>query len=40
MTPDPYVFIVIFAGVALAFPLLPLGLAWLWRRFFQPRIDR
>src|SRR5207249_3006293 len=36
MTPNPYLFIVIFAGVALAFPLLPLGLAWLWRRFFQP----
>ncbi len=30
------VFIVIFAGVAAAFPLMPLGLAWLWRRFFQP----
>jgi NADH-quinone oxidoreductase subunit A len=29
-------FIVIFAGVALAFPVLPLGMAWLWRRFFQP----
>src|SRR5262249_61733583 len=36
MTPDPYLFIVIFVGVALVFPLLPLGLAWLWRRFFQP----
>ena len=36
MAPSPYLFIVIFAGVALAFPLLPLGLAWLWRRFFQP----
>ena len=36
MTPNPYLFIVIFAGVALMFPLLPLGLAWLWRRFFQP----
>ena len=29
-------FIVIFIGVALAFPLIPLALAWLWRRFFQP----
>ena len=29
-------FIVVFAGVALIFPLLPLALAWLWRRFFQP----
>jgi len=36
MIPNPYLFIVIFAGVALMFPLLPLGLAWLWRRFFQP----
>ena len=36
MTPNPYLFIVIFAGVALVFPLMPLGLAWLWRRFFQP----
>ena len=36
MTPDPYLFIVIFAGVAVVFPLLPLGLAWLWRKFFQP----
>ena len=36
MTPDPYLFIVIFVGVALVFPVLPLGLAWLWRRFFQP----
>ena len=36
MTPDPYPFIVIFVGVALVFPLIPLALAWLWRRFFQP----
>src|ERR1700747_2834673 len=36
MTPNPYLFIVIFAGVALMFPLLPLALAWCWRRFFQP----
>src|SRR5438132_289124 len=36
MTPNPYLFIIIFVAVALAFPLLPLGLAWLWRRFFQP----
>ena len=36
MTPDPYLFLVIFVGVALVFPLIPLGLAWLWRRFFQP----
>ena len=36
MTPDPYFFIVIFCGVALVFPLVPLALAWMWRRFFQP----
>src|SRR5256886_17198891 len=36
MTPNPYLFIVIFVGVALVFPLIPLALAWLWRRFFQP----
>src|SRR5262245_66450957 len=36
MNPHPYSFIVIFIGVALVFPLVPLALAWLWRRFFQP----
>jgi len=36
MSPHPYLFIVIFTGVALMFPLVPLALAWLWRRFFQP----
>src|SRR6266567_1965041 len=36
MSPNPYLFIVIFVGVALVFPLIPLALAWLWRRFFQP----
>src|SRR5437870_13680070 len=36
MTPNPYVFIVIFSCVALVFPVLPLAIAWLWRRFFQP----
>jgi NADH:ubiquinone oxidoreductase subunit 3 (subunit A) len=36
MTPNPYLFIVIFIGVALVFPLMPLALAWLWRRIFQP----
>src|SRR6267143_448645 len=37
MTPNPYLFIVIFIGVALAFPLMPLALAGVWRRFFQPK---
>lgn len=36
MAPDPYLFIVIFVGVALVFPLMPLALAWLWRHFLQP----
>lgn len=36
MTPAPYFFLVIFIGVALAFPIAPLLLAWLWRKFFQP----
>jgi len=36
MTPSPYFFLIIFAGVALVFPLMPLALAWLWRHFFQP----
>ncbi len=36
MSPNPYLFIVIFIGVAVVFPTIPLGLAWLWRRFFQP----
>jgi NADH-quinone oxidoreductase subunit A len=35
VTPNPYLFIVIFIAVALVFPVLPLALAWLWRRFFQ-----
>ncbi len=34
--PDPYLIIVLFCGVAVVFPLAPLGLAWLWRHFFQP----
>ncbi len=36
MTPSPYFFLIIFIGVALAFPIAPLVLAWMWRRFFQP----
>jgi NADH:ubiquinone oxidoreductase subunit 3 (subunit A) len=36
MTPDPYLFLIVFAGVALVFPLMPLALAWIWRRFLQP----
>ena len=33
---SPSFFLIIFIGVALIFPILPLGLAWMWRRFFQP----
>ncbi|HEY1582539.1 MAG TPA: NADH-quinone oxidoreductase subunit A [Chthoniobacterales bacterium] len=36
MTPSPYFFLIIFIGVALLFPVAPLLLAWLWRKFFQP----
>src|SRR5437667_8387518 len=36
MTRNPHLFLSIFFGVALAFPLVPLALAWLWRRLFQP----
>src|SRR5947207_14694490 len=36
MRPDPYLFIVIFIGVAVVFPLTPLAPACLSRRFFQP----
>jgi NADH-quinone oxidoreductase subunit A len=35
MTPSPYLFLVIFCGVALVFPIAPLVLAWLWRHFYQ-----
>jgi NADH:ubiquinone oxidoreductase subunit 3 (subunit A) len=33
---EPYLFLVVFIAVAVVFPLLPLGLAWAWHRFFQP----
>jgi NADH-quinone oxidoreductase subunit A len=36
MNPSPYLFLTVFAAVALIFPVMPLALAWLWRRFFQP----
>lgn len=36
MNPSPYFFLVIFIGVALIFPVAPLVLAWMWRKFFQP----
>src|ERR1700710_1112915 len=36
MTPALYLFLVIFIGGAPLFPIMPLVLAWMWRRFFQP----
>jgi len=36
MSDHPYAFLALFAGVALAFPLILLGLARLWARVFQP----
>jgi len=36
MAANPYFFLFIFASVAVVFPLMPLALAWMWRRFFQP----
>lgn len=36
MKPEPYFFLIVFIGVAVVFPVAPLVLAWLWRRFFQP----
>ena len=36
MHEHPYAFLALFLGVAIAFPLIMLGVAWLWVRFFQP----
>jgi NADH:ubiquinone oxidoreductase subunit 3 (subunit A) len=36
MTGHPYAFLALFALVAVAFPLILLGVARLWFRFFQP----
>src|SRR5216117_1632462 len=36
MTPHPYSFMVIFVGVALIFPIMPLRVAWRWRRCCKP----
>ncbi|HND62822.1 MAG TPA: NADH-quinone oxidoreductase subunit A [Opitutaceae bacterium] len=36
MNTHPYAFLALFLGVALAFPLVLLGVAQLWFRFFQP----
>ena len=34
--PKDYLLLSIFVGIAVVFPLIPLGLAWLWARFFSP----
>src|SRR6188768_251035 len=36
MNDHPYVFLAMFLGVAVAFPLILLSIARLWFRFFQP----
>ncbi len=36
MSEHPHAFLILFLGVALAFPLLLLAVAGLWARFFQP----
>jgi NADH-quinone oxidoreductase subunit A len=36
LMPEPYLYLVIACGVAVVFPLIPLALAWLWRRAYQP----
>lgn len=36
MDASPYLFLVIFCGVVVVVPVMPLLLAWIWRRTFQP----
>ena len=36
MNDHPYAFLTLFLGVAIAFPLVMLGVAQLWVKFFQP----
>ena len=35
MHDHPYAFLALFLGVAIAFPLIMLGVAWLWVKIFQ-----
>ncbi len=35
-TDHPYLFLAIFLGVAVVFPLLPIGLAYAWARWMSP----
>lgn len=34
--PSPYLFLAVFLGIAIAFPLIPIGLAYAWGRAFTP----
>jgi len=34
--PQPYLFLTVFLIVAIIFPLIPIGLAYLWARLFSP----
>jgi NADH-quinone oxidoreductase subunit A len=36
MIPHPYAFLALFLAIAVAFPLILLGLARMWARFYQP----
>ncbi len=36
MNDHPYAFLALFLGIAIAFPLIMLGVAWLWVKFVQP----
>jgi NADH:ubiquinone oxidoreductase subunit 3 (subunit A) len=33
---NSYLYLAIFTGVAMVFPLLPIGMAWLWAKIFYP----
>ncbi len=33
---SPYLFLTVFLGIAIAFPLVPIGVAYLWSRTFTP----
>lgn len=33
---NPYLFLAVFIAIAAVFPMVPLGLAWLWTRKFAP----
>lgn len=33
---NAYLFLALFLGIAILFPLLPIGLAWLWAQIYSP----